>query len=345
MRLKNSICYFLLGMAILSLSSFFKINSGYIIKLPKHFQLINKGAPIQFIKIDQHKMALGRKLFYDPGLSLDSTISCSSCHLQYAAFTHVDHNLSHGIQGKIGTRNAPALMNLYWSKHFMWDGAESNLAHQAILPITNPVEMAENIEHILLKLSQNSRYDSLKELAYPKRKWDKSLLLDALQAFEFAFISCNSKYDSVKAKVGKVAFTAQEQRGYQLYLKNCSQCHKEPLFSGNEFADNGLAIDTGLNDFGRVVITNAPVDSYAFKIPTLRNLEFSYPYMHDGRFKKLSQVLVHYTKGMVHRTSLSPALKNPIILSDRDKADLIAFLLTLSDYNYVFNKNLSYPNY
>lgn len=345
MRLKYSICIFLLGMAVLSLSSFFKKNSTYTIKLPKHFQQIRKNASVQSINIDKHKMDLGRKLFYDPGLSADSTISCSSCHLQYAAFTHVDHNLSHGIQGKIGTRNAPALMNLYWGEHFMWDGAEANLAHQAILPITNPVEMAENIEHILLKLSQNSIYDSLKEQAYPGKKWDKNMLLDALQSFEFALISCGSKYDSVIAKLGNVAFTAQEKRGYKLYRENCAHCHKEPLFSSNDFADNGLAVDTGLNDFGRVLITNEAKDSFAFKIPTLRNLEFSYPYMHDGRFKKLSQVLHHYTQQITHRPTLAPALKKPIILNDRDKADLIAFLLTLSDYNYVFNKNLSYPNY
>ena len=155
--------------------------------------------------------------------------------------------------------------------------------------------------------------------------------------------STNSKYDQVKRKVPGVVFTQQENRGYLLFRKNCASCHTEPLFTNQNFANNGLPADAELKDYGRMKISNNKADSLHFKVPTLRNIEFSYPYMHDGRFKKISQVINHYTNGIQHSKTLSPQLKKPIILLHEEKTDLIAFLLTLTDKEFLFNPEYSFP--
>jgi cytochrome c peroxidase len=154
-------------------------------------------------------------------------------------------------------------------------------------------------------------------------------------------VSANSKYDKVMQE--QETFTAQEKNGYIIFKNNCGTCHTEPLFTNTKFANNGLPIDTVLKDFGRMKITNNAADSLLFKVPTLRNIEYSFPYMHDGRFKKLSQVINHYTNDIQASATLSSALKRPITLSANDKVDLIAFLLTLSDKEFVFNPKHQYP--
>jgi cytochrome c peroxidase len=141
----------------------------------------------------------------------------------------------------------------------------------------------------------------------------------------------------------EAVFSEQEQNGYQVFKKNCASCHKEPLFTTNDFANNGLPIDTSLKDMGRMRITQNPSDSLKFKIPTLRNIEYSYPYMHDGRFKKLSEVLKHYTTGIQKSKTLAPQLQENIVLSSNEKVDLTAFLLTLSDKAFIFNEKYAYP--
>ena len=154
-------------------------------------------------------------------------------------------------------------------------------------------------------------------------------------------VSSNSKYDSVMRK--QTVFTEQETKGYTLFKKNCASCHTEPLFTNYQFMNNGLAIDTSLNDVGRYTVTKNGSDSLKFKVPTLRNIEFSYPYMHDGRFKKLSQVLNHYTSGIVKSKTLAHPLQQSIALTSNEKVDIIAFLLTLSDKSFLFNPKFSYP--
>lgn len=292
-------------------------------------------------KLSKEKIALGRRLFYDPILSKDSTISCATCHSPYNAFAHTDHDLSHGIDGKIGTRNSPALMNLAWQKSFMWDGAINHLDMQALAPISHPAEMNEDIAHVIKKLQKTTYYPQAYYTAFGDSSISGEYTLKAIAQFMLTLVSADAKYDQVRLK--KAKFTPQEQNGYQLFKKNCATCHQEPLFSTYQFANNGLPIDSTLNDWGRVKITQNPADSFKFKIPTLRNIEFSYPYMHDGRFKKLSQVINHYSNEIVHNTTLSPALKQPIRLSNNEKIDVIAFLLTLSDKNFIFNPNHTPP--
>lgn len=294
-------------------------------------------------KLTKAKIELGRALFYDPNLSQNNTISCASCHSPYNAFTHVDHDLSHGINDRIGTRNSPALMNLAWKKNYMWDGAILNLDLQSLAPISHPDEMGSSIEEVVKKLASSTTYRKAFYKAFNDSTITGEYTLKALSSFMLTLISANSKYDRVKRK--KEKFSTQEENGYALFKQNCASCHQEPLFTNDAFMNNGLPIDPSLKDFGRQKISGKSEDSLKFKVPTLRNIEFSYPYMHDGRFKKLSQVLQHYTKGIQKSKSLEGVLEAPSILSSNEKVDLLAFLLTLSDTTFLFNPNLSYPKH
>jgi cytochrome c peroxidase len=306
---------------------------------PNYFPVPNYN--FQKNKLDSSTIELGRALFYDPILSKDSSISCASCHSSFNAFAHTDHNLSHGINDLIGTRNAPALFNLAWQKSFMWDGAINHIDMQALAPISHPKEMDENIEHIVNKLKSTPIYKSLFFNAYHDSLITGERVLKSLSQFQLTLVSANSKYDEVKQ--GKATFTAQEQNGYLLFLKNCNSCHTEPLFSNYDFANNGLPIDSSLNDYGKGAITLQAEDSLLFKIPSLRNLSYTYPYMHDGRFKKLNQVLNHYTSTILQSKTLSKELKSPIILSTNERVDLVAFLLTLNDKSFVFEPKFQFP--
>ncbi len=286
--------------------------------------------------LDSSKINLGRILFYDPILSKNNTISCASCHSPYNAFAHSDHELSHGIFDSIGNRNAPALFNLAWQKSFMWDGAVNHLDVQALAPISHPKEMGSDISEVIKKLSKSNEYKNLFFAVYKDSTISSSKILKALSQFQLTLVSANAKYDSVK--LGKVKFTFQEQNGYKLFQKNCASCHTEPLFSNYNFENNGLPLDSILNDLGRYVITLNENDKRKFKVPSLRNLSYTYPYMHDGRFKTLKEVVNHYSSGLEKSKILSTKLNKPKLLKNNEKVDIIAFLLTLNDKDFVFDK-------
>ncbi len=285
---------------------------------------------------------LGSALFFDPILSKDHTISCASCHLSFTAFTHADHKLSHGINGKIGTRNSQVLINLAWNKSFMWDGGVNNLEVQAINPITNPLEMDHTLGEVLVSLNQSSKYRKMFYAAFNDSTITSQKLLKALAQYTSQLVSYNSKYDSVMRKEKGVIFTPNEQNGYDLFKKNCNTCHTEPLFTNNGFENNGLAIDTNLKDMGRMRMTHNPLDSLKFKVPTLRNIEFSAPYFHDGRVNKLKEAINHYTSGIVKSKTLAASLQKPMALSEQDKRDLIAFLKTLTDKYALYHTRYRY---
>ncbi|MFK7922473.1 MAG: cytochrome-c peroxidase [Bacteroidia bacterium] len=293
--------------------------------------------------LSREGVALGRMLFYDPVLSRDSMISCSSCHLSYTAFTHVDHPLSHGIEDRIGTRNSPSLMNLAWGKSFMWDGAANHLDMQAMAPIAHETEMDSDIATVVERLQTKPNYRQAFYAAFDDSTITGEHLLKALAQFQLTFVSANSKYDQVKRQAPGIAFSEQEQKGYMLYKSNCATCHQEPLFTNGDFANNGLPMDSLLKDHGRMNISLDPTDDRKFKVPTLRNLKFSHPYMHDGRFEKLSQVLNHYVKGIEQSETLAGELRAGVSLTDHEKVDLTAFLLTLTDKEFVFNRDYAYP--
>jgi len=278
-------------------------------------------------------IALGRQLFYDPVLSRDSTVSCANCHLSFTAFTHVDHALSHGIEDRIGRRNSPALMNLAWAEQYMWDGAVNHLDMQALAPISHRTEMDHTLAAVLQRLRQSPAYSARFEAAFGDPGITGEHFLKAISQFELTLVSGNAKYDRVR--MGAEQFTEQEQNGYRLFQANCADCHVEPLFSHFGFEQNGLPLDTVLMDYGRMAITQNPADSLKFKVPSLRNIEFSYPYMHDGRFPKLRDVINHYTQ--------TKALNRQIALTPNEKVDLIAFLRTLTDRDFLFNPAFSFP--
>lgn len=284
---------------------------------------------------------LGRALFYDPILSANNTISCASCHSPYNSFAHTDHALSHGIHDSIGKRNAPALINLAWQKELMWDGAINHLDVQALAPITHPGEMAESIENVIDKLQNNKLYPPLFKKAYGNSLINSQRMLKALTQFQLTLISDNSKYDKVRQS--EDTFSVQENKGYKLFLKHCNSCHTEPLFTNYKFENNGLSIDSQAMDLGRFNITKIYKDSMKFKVPTLRNVGYTYPYMHDGRFKKLSSVINHYTSVNKEYKYISKELNHKILLSSHDKSDLISFLTTLNDRDFIFNPQNKFP--
>jgi len=287
---------------------------------------------------------LGRKLFYDPVLSRDSSISCASCHLQYTGFTHVDHALSHGIEGRKGTRNSPALINLAWNKTFHWDGGVNHLDAQGVNPIEHPAEMDHKLDQVLKKLNSSSLYKNLFEQAFGKGEITTAKLMKALSQFTVSLVSSNSKYDKVMRKEKGFSFTEQEKSGYQIFKANCAVCHTEPLFTNSFFASNGLKMDSLLMDVGRYAITKDPKDSLKFKIPGLRNVEFTFPYMHDGRFRKLKDVINYYSEGIdVNSKYLNPELVKPMNFNEHQKKDLLAFLLTLTDKEFLYDKRFSFP--
>ncbi len=325
---------FVLGLTIVGFT--FENN---LLKIPKNWP-----KPVYNFKNNppsQEKILLGRALFYDPILSANNTISCATCHSQYTAFAHVDHDLSHGIHDRIGTRNAPALMNLAWQKTFMWDGAINHLDMQSLAPISNPLEMDETLANVVLKLQNKKLYRQLFFAAFNDTIITGQNVLKALSSFMVTLVSSNSRYDSMVRN--EITFTEQENKGYALFKTHCNNCHTEPLFTNQNFENNGLKPDPVLNDIGRVKISLNKSDSFKFKVPTLRNIDFSYPYMHDGRFKKISDVLKHYSNGIVQSPTLSPLLSKPIPLSANDRADLTVFLLTLTDRNFLFDTAYSFP--
>jgi cytochrome c peroxidase len=285
--------------------------------------------------LTQEQVTLGRALFHDPILSRDNTISCSSCHLPNTAFTHVDHDLSHGIEGRIGTRNSPALMNLAWSRSFMWDGAVNHIEVQPLAPIENHLEMDESLASVVKKLQLKPGYVALYKAAFGDTMITGEHTLKALAQFMLTLVSADSKYDKVQR--GAATFNEWEAKGYTLFKANCASCHTEPLFTNNAFENDGLEVDTTLNDFGRMKLTHKSSDSLKFKVPTLRNVEVSYPYMHDGRFKNLQMVLFHYTNSIKQSPTLSRQLQKGVVLSEDDKRNLIAFLKTLTDEAFLHN--------
>lgn len=291
--------------------------------------------------INIHQIQLGRMLFYDPVLSADGMVSCASCHSPYNAFAHTDHALSHGIRDQVGKRNAPALMNLAWRKDFMWDGSIKTLKEQIAFPINHPIEMGSSLDSVPQKLIAVGGYGPYFEKAFGDIQITDSRITAAISRFIITLVSSNSKYDKVLN--GEMAFTAQESKGYAIFKKNCSGCHVEPLLTTNGFGKNNLPFNTDLNDVGRYDTTKDSSDYLNFRIPTLRNVEHTYPYMHDGRFKSLWQVMDHYRNAGQLKLP-DGRIQNAVILSEDEKVELMAFLLTLTDKEFLFNPEFGYPS-
>ncbi|RZL98704.1 MAG: cytochrome-c peroxidase, partial [Pedobacter sp.] len=253
---------------------------------------------------------------------------------------HHGHSVSHGILDRVGTRNSPPIMNLAWNSSFMWDGGIADLDLQSIAPITNHVEMDETMANVLNKLRNSPVYPGMFQKAFGTTEINTSNFLKALSQFMLMCVSSNSKYDSVMRQEPGKHFTESEATGYALFKQKCNTCHREPLFTDHSFRNNGISVSS-VNDEGRYGITQNEADRYRFKVPSLRNLSFTAPYMHDGRFLTIDAVLDHYNSQVQHTQNLDPLLQNGIPLSSSDRVNLTAFLLTLNDHSFLADRRFS----
>jgi cytochrome c peroxidase len=294
-------------------------------------------------KVTKEGFELGRALFYEPRLSRNNTITCGSCHIQSSAFTQHGHDVSHGIDDRLGTRNSPPIMNLAWNKAFTWGGGVFDLDLQPIIPITAHEEMDENLENVYNKLRAMPKYTNMFKAAFGTEEISTVRFMKALSQFMVMCISSNSKYDKVLRKETGFSFTAEELEGYAIFKEKCTSCHTEPLFTDGSFRNNGLSISP-VNDKGLYNATLMETDMYKFKVPSLRNLKYTAPYMHDGRFLSLNAVLEHYNSEVVSTQNLDPSLKGNklgISLNETEKIKIIAFLNTLNDEDFINNKLLA----
>jgi cytochrome c peroxidase len=315
------------------------------LKLPSnfpapHFDLVER-------PITKEGFELGRKIFYDTRLSRDNSTSCGSCHNQYAAFTQHGHAVSHGIDNQLGRRNSLPVQNMLWEPRFFWDGGVHNLELVPITAITSPVEMDESPAKVLEKLRNAPEYPPMFEAAYGDAEITSGRFLFALAQFMGSLVSADSKYDQVQRGENGAKFTETEQRGYALFKTHCTGCHTEPLFSDHSFRDNGL-FKNYVRDKGRFEISLDSSDLGKFRVPSLRNLSFTKPYMHDGSMNSLEAVLNHYAGGLYESQNLDPLLRKPagspgLALSAGDKQDIIAFLRTLDDEVFVRNPAFGEP--
>ncbi len=290
---------------------------------------------------------LGRMLFHDPILSADGSQSCASCHAQDFAFTDKNLRFSVGIDGLSGDRNAMAIINLGWSSSFFWDGRAGSLEEQALGPVVNPIEMHNTWTNAVAQLQAHPDYPKRFFQAFGTDQIDSMLVVKAIAQFERTFISSDSPFDLRERGEGNMSAAAR--RGEILFITekgDCFHCHPPSgmLFTDDRFHNNGL--DSVFSDIGLGKITGNPNDNGKFKTPTLRNVEFTAPYMHDGRFQTLEEVVEFYTSGVTISPTIDPLMtkvNGRADLTDQDKADLVAFLKALSDSKFTSNSGFFSP--
>jgi cytochrome c peroxidase len=290
-------------------------------------------------------IALGKKLFFDKILSANGAQACASCHSPQNAFTD-NTPTSDGIDGVFGVRNSMPLFNLAWNydERFNWDGTALSLERQALEPVENPIELHSNWNAVVDRLQNHPEYPELFRLAFKTSSITKELTTKAIAQFERTLISANSKFD--RYSLGQTSLTPQELNGLDVFLRedkgDCFHCHgspNNPLWTNNDFHNNGL--DATFTDLGLGALTGDPNDNGKFRSPSLRNLAYTAPFMHDGRFSTLDDVINHYSEGLQNSSTIDPLMKQinegGVQLSDQDKADLKAFLLALSDPLFINN--------
>jgi cytochrome c peroxidase len=291
--------------------------------------------------LTEEAFQLGRRLFYDGRLSRDSAFPCASCHQQIAVFGTYEHDRSHGYGMSHTLRNAPPLFNLVWQKELHWDGKFRSLYNEATQPILAHNEMAENFFTIIFRLQSDTQYQRMFTAAFGTPVISQDGILKSLAQFTGTITSSDSKYD--RYKKGNASFNVSESKGYQIYQTKCATCHPEPMFTDYSYRNNGLPVDPSLNDYGRLRVTGQRGDSLKFRVPSLRNVNLTSNYTHDGRFNTLLQVLNHYSDGIQNSATLDPSLVNKIALTSTEKSDLVSFLKTLSDSSILHNPRFSKP--
>jgi len=291
-------------------------------------------------------VALGRMLFYDPVLSGDNTQSCADCHAAEFAFSDNEKQFSTGIDDIEGTRNSMAVINVGWMEHLFWDGRANGVEDQALGPVPNPVEMHQSWPDAMSKLNADEQYPNLFFNAFGTRNIDSMLVVKAIAQFERTMISSNSRWD--RYLKGEVQLTQAESKGFEIFFTekgDCFHCHSTILFTDNIFHNNGM--DSVFLDEGLFEVTGNAIDIDKFKTPTLRNLEFTAPYMHDGRFESLEEVINFYSHDVKFSPTIDPLMKKVngggLQLTDDEKENLLVFLKTLTDHTFIENTAFSNP--
>jgi cytochrome c peroxidase len=317
--------------------------------IPLEFKVPSNFPPLAYDLVNnpptQKGFELGKKLFYEGRLASDGIVSCGFCHIQEDAFTHHGHSLSHGVNDAIGTRNTPSIQNLGFQTSFMYDGATTHLDLQPIIPFTSPIEMNGDFSKAIAMMKSDAEYQKLFRLAFTDGQINSENMLKALGQFMVMVTSSNSRFDKYRRNETGGTLTQQELDGYAVFNQKCATCHATDLFTDNSFRNNGLPVNPLINDVGRFRVTQLAQDLHKFKVPSLRNVEKTAPYMHDGRFLTLEGVLEHYNSGVGNSTNLDPILNTNgrlgIALTPTEKTQLIAFLKTLTDTQYLTDKRFS----
>ncbi len=328
-----------LQISILGLGLLLGCDSSSVPSGPTPFELIiPNGFPDMDIPADNpmtvEGIELGKKLFFDPILSIDSTVACASCHLPEDAFSD-PLAFSNGVAGKTG-RNSMPIINVGWMNTLFWDGRALSVEDQALQPVENEVEMGESWDNVVRKLQRHPDYPELFVAAFETSIISADLVTKAIAQYERTLISSNSRYDQFRA--GAIELTEQENLGLELFFTeraDCFHCHSTRLFTDNRYHNTGL--DEFYTDTGRAEITQSASDVGKFKTPTLRNVEFSAPYMHDGRFETLDEVISFYDTGAQPSETIDPLIgaNRRLNLTEEEKAALVAFLKTLSDPKFL----------
>lgn len=310
--------------------------------------------PFGFVKVNippdnpqtQEGVDLGFKLFHDPILSSDSSMACASCHLTALGMTD-GKALSKGVDGLEGKRSAMSLMNVaYYREGLFWDGRVKSLEEQALLPVEDTIELHNNWDTVIGKLKAHQTYPILFRKAFgidSIEQINKFLAAKAIAQYEKTLISGDSKFDQVER--GEASYTPDEKAGYEIFFdandnlpdSECGHCHNPPLLTTNEYLNNGISEAKTTSDFkdlGRGGFTGNSFDNGTFRVPTLRNIAMTAPYMHDGRFKTIEEVIDHYNSGGHNSPTVSPLIR-PLNLNEVQKRQLIAFLNTLTDRKFV----------
>jgi cytochrome c peroxidase len=285
--------------------------------------------------ITEEGFQLGKKLFFDGRLSVDGRTDCGSCHQPLAAFTTYEHDRSHGVNNSHTLRNAPGLFNLAWYPSFNQDGSASNLETVYRNHITSPTEMGETVANVVRKIKDDASYKTMFRAAFGDEKVTEDRMYKALNQFVLSLVSANSKYD--KMRRGEAFFDAQEAAGYAVFKTKCATCHTEPLFTDFTFRNVGLELDNALKDHGRMRVTGNRADSLKFRVPSLRNAEFTSYYTHDGRLNTFRTMIKHYRFSINGSATLDPLLANGISLTNQEEDQLVAFIRTLSDSTFLNN--------
>lgn len=331
------------------------VNKPFEIKYPSYFG--NKIYVPKDNPTTEAGVYLGRMLFYETALSANNKLSCATCHKQELAFTD-GKAFSSGVDGSLQSRNTMSLANLLWVKNLFWDGRAGSLEEQAKTPLTDLHEMGQELNASADKLTQKGVYKSLFKAAFDSDSITGEMIIKALAQFERTLVSADSRYD--KYLRGEYQPTPSELNGIQLFYgmpgtsntirgADCAHCHAGPKTYSELFQNNGL--DSIFSDLGREKITGQEYDKGRFRVVTLRNIALTAPYMHDGRFKTLEEVVDHYNEHIQQSSTLSPFLQNKPgninrrspDLAKQEKTDLLSFLNMLTDSSFINNKNFSNP--